>query len=123
MLDSPPLQEDDFDVDIEPTPVEGNKELMQISMTISKQKGHVPPMWAKVIFEWMKKRCERGSVSLERGGKQQNLHLQIILEMYIELEGMNVLKVEIKRLLGWKRGDGSGLYVAGHFFGVGQDAS
>lgn len=91
-----------------------------ISMTLSKKGGHVPPVWAQLVHNWMLQRCIRGSVSLERGGKKQHLHCQIMFEMRMDPKDMNALKEEIKTLVGWKRGDGSGTYCQAHVFGVGQ---
>ena len=125
-LDSPisaaPPAAAEFEESFKPaTPTIDGAELLEISITLSKQKGHVPPVWAKLIYEWMKKTCVRGSVSLERGGKQQNLHCQIIIAKMMLPTDILALKNEIKALVGWKRGDGSGTYIQAHVFGVGQD--
>ena len=86
--------------------------VLELSLTMSKHKGHVPPVWARLLLAWMKKRdgCLAGAVSLERGGKQAFLHCQCILRMRIDPSQLEMLKAELKELMGWKRGDGSGMY-------------
>ena len=42
--------------------------LLDLSVTLSKQKGHVIPGWLNIIYEWMKLRCKAGAAALERGG-------------------------------------------------------
>ena len=68
----------------------------------------------------MKLRCKAGAVAAERGGKAQHLHLQIILRMCIASMDIDALKLELKTLVGWQRGDGSGCYCQAKEFGVGQ---
>ena len=70
----------------------------------------------------MKLRCKAGAVAAERGGKAQHLHLQIILRMCIASMDIDALKLELKTLVGWQRGDGSGCYCSAKEFGVGQAA-
>ena len=92
-------------------------------MTLSKSKGHVFPGWLKIIHDWMLLRCKAGAAALERGGKQQHLHLQIILRMHIHEQDMNALRDELKTVVGWRRGDGSGVYCSVKEFAPGQSWS
>lgn len=94
--------------------------LLELSVTLSKHKGHVNPAWMTLVHDWMKLRCKAGAVAAERGGKAQHLHLQIILRMHIAEMDIDALKTELKTLVGWQRGDGSGTYCQAKQFGVGQ---
>jgi hypothetical protein len=94
--------------------------LLDLSVTLSKSKGHINPAWLTLVHEWMKLRCEAGAVASERGGKAQHLHLQIMLRMRIAPMDIEQLKLELKTLVGWRRGDGSGCYCQAKQFGVGQ---
>ena len=94
--------------------------LLMLSVTLSKQKGHVLPAWLALVFAWMQLRCVAGAAALERGGKNQNLHVQIMLHMHICEQDIDALKLELKSLVGWRRGDGSGTYCAAKEFGAGQ---
>ena len=83
------VQSEDEDV-AEPLPQQTPPEdiapllsVFEISVTLSKQKGHVPSAWLLLLEQWMDQRCEGGCAVLERGGKQENLHLQIMLRMKI----------------------------------------
>ena len=64
--------------------------------------------------------CLAGAIAMERGGKQQNLHCQGMLRMNIDPGEIEKLRQELKELLGWKRGDGSGLHCTVKEFGIGQ---
>jgi len=94
--------------------------LVELSVTLSKHRGHVNPAWLTLVHDWMKLRCKAGAVAAERGGKAQHLHLQIILRMHIAEMDIDALKTELKTLVGWQRGDGSGTYCQAKQFGVGQ---
>ena len=43
-----------------------------------------------------------------------------MLRMHIDEHHLNALKDELKALVGWRRGDGSGTYCAVKQFGPGQ---
>ena len=90
-----------------------NTSIVELSLTLSKLKGHVNPAWATLLHQWMHARdaCLAGAVALERGGKQQNLHVQGILRMRMDPNDIEKLKNELKALIGWKRGDGSGTHM------------
>ena len=94
--------------------------LLELSVTLSKHKGHVLPAWLALVYSWMKLRCVAGAAALERGGKNQNLHVQIMLRMHICEQDIEALKLELKSLVGWRRGDGSGTYCSAKEFGAGQ---
>ena len=122
------LEEDDplDDVPARPTPATTNGppvnqelHLLDLSVTLSKSKSHINPAWLTLVHEWMKLRCEAGAVAQERGGKAQHLHLQIMLRMRIASMDIEALKLELKTLVGWQRGDGSGCYCSAKEFGDG----
>ena len=124
------LEEDDplDDVPARPTPATTNGppvnqelHLLDLSVTLSKSKSHINPAWLTLVHEWMKLRCEAGAVAQERGGKAQHLHLQIMLRMRIASMDIEALKLELKTLVGWQRGDGSGCYCSAKEFGAGQE--
>ena len=94
--------------------------VLELSVTLSKSKGHVNPAWLQLIKNWMEERTVAGAAALERGGKQQHLHLQIMLRMHIAEQDVDALKLELKTLVGWRRGDGSGCYCSAKLFGTGQ---
>ena len=74
-----------------------------------------------MLYQWMKIRCEAGGAALERGGKMQHLHVQIILHMHICEQDIDALKQELKTLVGWRRGGGSGVYCQAKEFAAGQN--
>ena len=100
--------------------VNTNLHVLELSVTLSKTKGHVNPAWLQLINNWMQERTVAGAAALERGGKQQHLHLQIMLRMHIAEQDVDALKLELKTLVGWRRGDGSGCYCSIKQFGTGQ---
>ena len=100
--------------------VNDNLPLLNLSVTLSKKSGHVLPAWLKLVDEWMKLRCEAGAAALERGGRQQHLHVQIMLRMHIAEQDIKMLADELKSLVGWRRGDGSGIYCQTKEFAPGQ---
>ena len=112
-----PLQDSPTNTRTSPT-----NELMylELSVTLSKTKGHVPPAWLALVANWMRLRCVSGAAALERGGRQQHLHLQIVLRIRIDPLDVDALRDELKTLVGWRRGDGSGTYCSAKTFGIGQ---
>ena len=100
--------------------VNTNLHVLELSVTLSKSKGHVNPAWLQLINNWMQERTVAGAAALERGGKQQHLHLQIMLRMHIAEQDVDALKLELKTLVGWRRGDGSECYYSIKLFGTGQ---
>ena len=98
---------------------------MELSLTMSKHKGHVPPAWATILHQWMQKspKCIAGCITLERGGKAQHLHCQGVLRVKMDPNFVEVLKLELKKLVGWQRGDGSGTYVQLKEFAPAQDCA
>ena len=117
LFDDDPLQDSPTH-----TRTSATNELMylELSVTLSKTKGHVPPAWLQLVANWMQLRCVSGAAVLERGGRQQHLHLQIVLRIRIDPLDMDALRDELKTLVGWRRGDGSGTYCSAKTFGIGQ---
>ena len=96
--------------------------VMELSLTISQSKSHVNPAWAKLMHSWMQRRDAvlQGAIALERGGRLQHLHIQGVLRMRIKPDDVENIKLELKQLLGWKRGDGSGMQLMLKELAVGQ---
>ena len=94
--------------------------VLQLSVTLSKSKGHCNPAWLQLLRAWMQTRTLAGACALERGGRQQHLHLQCMLRMHIAEHDIDALKLELKTLVGWRRGDGTGTYCAIKQFAPGQ---
>ena len=46
------------------------------SLTISKKKAHIPLVWFNAVTDWQEERCVKYDTSTERGGKEENLHIQ-----------------------------------------------
>ena len=92
---------DDEDEDEEPV----IKPTLEISMTVSRLKHHVVMAWANAIHRWMKAKCLAGCVSLEKGGRHENLHCQIIMRLKWDPNDLDSLKKEIKVALNVRRGD------------------
>ena len=107
-------------VPVQASPVHQDLHVLELSVTLSKSKGHINLAWLTLVHDWMKLRCEAGAVAQERGGKAQHLHLQIMLRMRIATMDLDALKLELKTLVGWQRGDGSGCYCSVKEFGIGQ---
>ena len=78
------------------------------------------PAWLQLVQNWMQERCVAGAASLERGGKQQLLHVQMMVRIKIDPRDAEKLREEIKTLVGWRRGDGSGTYCQVKEFKPGQ---
>ena len=109
-------------VPVQASPVHPDLHVLDLSVTLSKSKGHINLAWLTLVHDWMKLRCEAGAVAQERGGKAQHLHLQIMLRMRIATMDLDALKLELKTLVGWQRGDGSGCYCSVKEFGIGEGA-
>ena len=109
-------------VPVQASPVHQDLHVLELSVTLSKSKGHINLAWLTLVHDWMKLRCEAGAVAQERGGKAQHLHLQIMLRMRIATMDLDALKLELKTLVGWQRGDGSGCYCSVKEFGIGEGA-
>ena len=77
--------------------VNTNLHVLELSVTLSKSKGHVNPAWLQLIKNWMEERTVSGAAALERGGKQQHLHLQIMLRMHIAEQDIDALKLDLTR--------------------------
>ena len=95
--------------------------LIEVSMSVSKLKLNVLPVWQKMIHRWIELNCEAGSVSLERGGRHEKLHCQVIMRLRWDPNQLDKLKAEMKEVLAVRRGDGSGCRIELHSFRDGQD--
>ena len=115
------LSEDEDDDSSPPPPPAGDTlNVLEFSVTLSKHQEHVQPAWLQLVHNWMQERCVAGAASLERGGKRQLLHVQMMVRIKIDPRDADKLKDEIKSLVGWRRGDGSGTYCQVKEFKPGQ---
>jgi hypothetical protein len=82
---------------------------MDFSLTVVAKGKHCPPLWMQQIYDWSAHYGTRCSVSLERGGKAEHLHVQAIVTLMASTEKAHIelLKKSLKETLGVKRGDGS----------------
>ena len=51
----------------------------EFSVTISALKQHVPMAWYHALIAFMEKYGTKGAISLERGSKDEHLHIQVML--------------------------------------------
>ena len=77
------------------------------SLTIVARGNHVKPVWLDSLNDMMVEKSTRSSMSLERGGKQENLHIQAVVTLRFPKDKMLKLKEIIKGALGVRRADGS----------------
>ena len=82
---------------------------MDYSLTCVSRGKHVPPFWLRALFEFCKEYGIRCSLSLERGGKQEMLHIQAVVTFLMDPtpENIEAMKKFMKAALGVKVGDGS----------------
>ena len=87
------------------------------SLTIASLGQHVPPVWLESLSEFCQAFGQRGSLSLERGGKQENLHIQAVVTFECKNTNDTItrLKKKIKSALNITAGDGTRWYVASCF--------
>jgi hypothetical protein len=93
-----------------PAPIIFNGDDHQVldwSLTVVAKGKHCPPLWLDIIFEFFTAHGIRGSFSLERGGKNEHLHVQSIVTFKSLPELVNAIKKLLKESLGVKIGDGS----------------
>ena len=99
--------------DLEPAPDITKEELPEydFSVTIAKGKVHVPPIWLQMMLEFFEHHGIKGSLSLERGGKQEMLHIQAVITMRILIDDATLkrFKKMLKDALGVRHGDGCGV--------------
>lgn len=95
--------------------------MCEISMSVSRLKHHVAPAWATLLHGWMKAQCEASCLTLEKGGRHEHLHCQVILRLRWDPNDLEGLKKEIKKVLAVRRGDGSGCRIELHIFRAGQE--
>ena len=88
-----------------------NMEETDWSLTISVRGGHIPPVWFTSLAEWLEEFSPRFSISLERGGRQQHLHIQGILALPWPKDEIKELVALLKAILGVRRGDKSGCVI------------
>jgi len=110
--------------------------VIDFSLTVVSRGQHIPPIWLDALFAFCERYGTRGSMSLERGGRQEHLHIQAcrafepsenlrprtrfvgltssrlvcfqaIVSFCIALADLDALKKLIKEALGVRVGDGS----------------
>lgn len=100
---------------------------VEFSITIVVNGGHVPPGWLDAFDSWMNVRCTAGIGALERGNKEQHLHIQAAARLRVQgpvgKPTINLLRNQIKSALGVRRNDGSGCKVEIKAFAPGQQWS
>ena len=81
---------------------------MDFSLTIVSQAGHVPPVWLSCAYEFFAEHGICAFLALERGGKNENLHIQAVVTMHAMTtkDAIERMKKALKEALGVKRGDG-----------------
>lgn len=84
---------------------------LDFSLTITSGGRNIPFAWFLSAFEWAQAFCHRASMSLERGGNAENLHIQAVFSARVKEEDVEKIKKLIKEALGVKRGDGQKWYV------------
>jgi hypothetical protein len=81
------------------------------SLTVGKLKAHVLPVWLVIIYTFFLTYAVAGSFSLERGGKEDWLHVQAIIALHMMGDDSSIkrMKTALKLALGVRWGDGSGM--------------
>ena len=81
---------------------------VDFSLTIVSKGKHVPPVWHRAIYEFARTYGTRGAFALERGGKNENLHIQatVTFRSATDKAAVEKLKKAMKSALGARRGDG-----------------
>ena len=82
---------------------------MDFSLTVVSRGQHAPPIWLNCLAEFCQAFGSRGSLSLERGGKEEHLHIQAVVTLKMEptADNLKEMKKFLKDALGVKVGDGS----------------
>ena len=82
---------------------------MDFSLTVVSRGQHAPPIWLNCLAEFCQAFGSRGSLSLERGGKEEHLHIQAVVTFKMEptADNLKEMKKFLKDALGVKVGDGS----------------
>jgi len=79
---------------------DGDNNLFQFSVTIALQTSDIDvSLYLQRLEEFLRKRCERGMFSTERGGRLQHLHFQGVIE--IKLGNGREVRGIINAVLGW----------------------
>lgn len=81
--------------------------LTDFSITVVKRGGHIPPVWLQMLGDFCKMFGGRASLSLERGGNAEHLHIQGVASFHCDPStAAEKLKKKILEALNIKRGDG-----------------
>ena len=86
---------------------------MDFSLTVVSAGQHCPPVWCRMIYEFCVAHGLRCAVALERGGKNEHLHVQAVVTFPALTDDatIEVIKKMLKAALGSRRGDGQKWYV------------
>ena len=83
---------------------------VELSITLSLAAGHVLPAWLDFFGSWMQANCVAGLAALERGKKEQHLHIQGAVRMRlrgpIDKKFCDKIKKQIKQVCGIAHGSG-----------------
>ena len=97
---------------------------VEFSVTITCKGRHIVPGWIDLYLNFMKARCLAGFGGLERGKKEEHLHIQAMMRMImtgpVNKKLIDLIHNQIKAAIGIKRGDGSGCQVHVNAFAPGQ---
>jgi hypothetical protein len=97
---------------------------VEFSITIQCKGRHVVPGWLGLYLNFMKACCLAGFGGLERGKKEEHLHIQGMMRMIVtgpvNKKLIDLIRNQIKAAIGVKRADGSGCQVYVAAFAPGQ---
>ena len=97
---------------------------VEFSVTLSLSAGHVPPGWLDAFLLWMQAMCKAGLGALERGTREQHLHIQGTIRMRVsgpvDQKLCDRLKKQIKAACGITHGSGFRTRMELKPFGPGQ---
>ena len=90
--------------------------LRTFSITVSMLKGDVPSSYIAFAREWAEKVSVKFGVGVERGSKEKNLHLQMMVITRAALDDGTAkeMNASLKAALSVSRGDGVHVQVKGH---------
>ena len=108
---------------VPPPAVEEPGHDVEFSIIIEVKGSHVYPGWLDCYMSWLTARAKAGLGSLERGKKNEHLHIQAVARVRVrcvDKSQINQLRKEIKAAIGVRHNDGSGCQVAIKAFAPGQ---
>ena len=100
---------------VPPPAVEEPGHDVEFSIIIEVKGSHVYPGWLDCYLSWLTARAKAGLGSLERGKKNEHLHIQAVARVRVrcvDKSQINQLRKEIKAAIGVRHNDGSGCQVA-----------